>query len=276
MRTPRLAPAPRAGDPAHVHLRVAAVAAEVATVRHAVDRSAEAHGIGGAARNDIALAVSEACTDVVMHAYRDVATPGPLGVQAYRDHRGFVVVVRDEGRGMTPRTDSPGLGLGSSSAALRRASRSEPTILWAPWSRCSSTRRRRRTRTACCESDADAFRSHDRQLRRARMDPPAWPRLAGDRGLPAPRLPRRSSPGVPRWEFRSAGRGRAVDDHRARGLIRLPPRAVSFEDEGKAVPGDRRAERSARRRRARGGQRRDGRPPRALSRRVSRSPPTRR
>lgn len=93
-------------------MRGPAVAAEVATVRHAVLDSAKAHGIDRAPRDDIALAVSEACTNVVMHAYRGAAVPGPLAVEAYRDNGEFVVVVCDEGPGMSPRTDSPGLGLG--------------------------------------------------------------------------------------------------------------------------------------------------------------------
>jgi serine/threonine-protein kinase RsbW len=99
-------------DPARLRLRVPAVATQVATVRHAVIEIAAAHGIGGQPREDIALAVSEACANVVMHAYRDEATPGPLAVDAYRDDGEFFVVVCDEGIGMTPRADSPGLGLG--------------------------------------------------------------------------------------------------------------------------------------------------------------------
>ena len=47
-----------------------------------------------------------------MHAYRDIATPGALMVDAYRDDGEFVVVVSDEGAGLVPRTDSPGIGLG--------------------------------------------------------------------------------------------------------------------------------------------------------------------
>jgi anti-sigma regulatory factor (Ser/Thr protein kinase) len=104
--------APLASRTATVHLRVPAVAAEVATVRHAVVESARAPGIARAPQQDIALAVSEACTNVVMHAYPGAATPGALLVDAYRDDGEFVVVVSDEGAGMVPRTDSPGLGLG--------------------------------------------------------------------------------------------------------------------------------------------------------------------
>ena len=104
--------APLTSTPTRVHLRVPAVADQVATVRHAVLESAKAHGIGPASRDDIALAVSEACTNVVMHAYRGAAAPGPLAVDAYRDNDEFFVVVCDEGTGLRPRTDSPGLGLG--------------------------------------------------------------------------------------------------------------------------------------------------------------------
>jgi serine/threonine-protein kinase RsbW len=103
---------PLTGTPPRVHMRGPAVAAQVATARHAVLDSAKAHGIGRAPRNDIALAVSEACTNVVMHAYRGAAFPGPLAVDAHRDNGAFVVVVCDEGIGMSPRADSPGLGLG--------------------------------------------------------------------------------------------------------------------------------------------------------------------
>ena len=95
-----------------LRIRVPAVATEVATVRHAVMDAATAHGIGGSSREDIALAVSEACANVVMHAYRHEPTPGPLIVDAYREGGEFFVVVCDEGVGMAPRTDSPGLGLG--------------------------------------------------------------------------------------------------------------------------------------------------------------------
>jgi serine/threonine-protein kinase RsbW len=104
--------APRGGDPTPVHLRVPAVADGVATVRHAVLASAKAQGIGPARREDIALAVSEACSNVVTHAYCAAAAPGPLTVDAYRDDGEFFIVVCDEGTGLGPRTDSPGLGLG--------------------------------------------------------------------------------------------------------------------------------------------------------------------
>ena len=62
--------------------------------------------------SDIALAITEAATNVVLHAYRDHAQPGKVTIEAesFNDHVCFYV--RDEGSGLAPRVDSPGLGLG--------------------------------------------------------------------------------------------------------------------------------------------------------------------
>ena len=60
---------------------------------------------------DALICVSEAVTNAVQHAYRDAGEPGPVHVQA-SVHDDLCVIVRDEGSGMTPRTDSPGLGIG--------------------------------------------------------------------------------------------------------------------------------------------------------------------
>ena len=104
----------RSADSSEVGVRICVPAfpVEVAGIRAAVVALAVAHGVPPALRDDISLAVSEACANVVMHAYADTATPGPLSVDAYRESREFVVVVSDEGPGIAPRADSPGLGLG--------------------------------------------------------------------------------------------------------------------------------------------------------------------
>jgi len=94
--------------------RVPAVAHEVAGMRDAVLSFAGARGVTEAGLADIALAVSEACSNVVLHAYIDAAAPGSLTVAWGQRNGQFVVAVRDEGRGMLPRADSPGLGLGLS------------------------------------------------------------------------------------------------------------------------------------------------------------------
>ncbi len=61
---------------------------------------------------DIRLAVSEALSNAVIHAYRHTDEPGKLEVSAARTADGVEVIVRDCGSGMVPREDSPGLGLG--------------------------------------------------------------------------------------------------------------------------------------------------------------------
>ena len=49
-----------------------------------------------------------------MHAYVSAAAPGSLTVEASHLNGDLIVAVRDEGQGMLPRHDSPGLGLGLS------------------------------------------------------------------------------------------------------------------------------------------------------------------
>jgi len=89
-----------------------AVAASVAEARNAVTAFAEAAGATGDALAAVSLAVSEAVTNAVLHAYLDHDEPGPVQVRARREAQSVIVEVADQGRGMLPRTDSPGLGLG--------------------------------------------------------------------------------------------------------------------------------------------------------------------
>lgn len=91
-------------------MRVGAQPAHVGDLRKAVVAFAEE--IGFEDTSPIALAVSEAITNVVVHAYRDSAEVGDVRVVACDKADRLVVVVRDYGDGMVPRADSPGLGLG--------------------------------------------------------------------------------------------------------------------------------------------------------------------
>jgi len=59
----------------------------------------------------IRLAVSEAVSNVIVHGYRNGAN-GAFTVTIESTDAEVRVVVRDEGCGMSPRTDSPGAGLG--------------------------------------------------------------------------------------------------------------------------------------------------------------------
>jgi anti-sigma regulatory factor (Ser/Thr protein kinase) len=99
----------RATDVERLELRLQASPAAVPGVRRAVVDFAELHGVGHGP--DIALAVSEAITNAVLHAYRE-GDSGDVRVVACAEPDRLVVVVRDYGCGMSPHPDSPGLGLG--------------------------------------------------------------------------------------------------------------------------------------------------------------------
>jgi anti-sigma regulatory factor (Ser/Thr protein kinase) len=73
----------------------------------AADEGADADTVAA-----IALCVSEAVSNAVVHAYRDSEQPGPVELEARRPNGYLCVYVRDQGSGLTPRVDSPGLGLG--------------------------------------------------------------------------------------------------------------------------------------------------------------------
>jgi anti-sigma regulatory factor (Ser/Thr protein kinase) len=81
-------------------------------MRRAVDDYAASGGVGERRREDIALAVSEAVSNAVMHAYAGRDAPGEVRVDAWIADGLLHVTVGDEGAGMAPRLDSPGLGLG--------------------------------------------------------------------------------------------------------------------------------------------------------------------
>ncbi len=102
------------GPEAVFDARYPAQPAQVPAIRHAVAEIARAHGAAQATVVQIRLAVTEAATNAVLHAYRDTAgRPGDVRVlvRAGDDSR-LDIRVRDHGVGPLPRTDSPGLGLG--------------------------------------------------------------------------------------------------------------------------------------------------------------------
>jgi serine/threonine-protein kinase RsbW len=96
---------------ADMELTLPARAENIAIVRHAFGALGEAFDVDPQTLSDIRLAVTEACTNVVVHAYPD-GREGPLEVLASLYQEQLTVLVRDEGHGITPRPDSPGLGLG--------------------------------------------------------------------------------------------------------------------------------------------------------------------
>jgi anti-sigma regulatory factor (Ser/Thr protein kinase) len=86
---------------------------QVPVIRRAVTDIATGWGAGDETLLRIGLAVTEAATNVVVHAYRRPPHDADrIYVRVRRDGLGLVLAVRDTGVGMGPRTDSPGLGLG--------------------------------------------------------------------------------------------------------------------------------------------------------------------
>jgi anti-sigma regulatory factor (Ser/Thr protein kinase) len=91
-------------------------------VRHAMAGLAETLGMDEQGIADLKTVVTEACMNVVVHAYDD--EPGPIDVEAHKNGSGLRVVVRDYGAGIQPRAEPerPSLRLGLSLiAALSRS-----------------------------------------------------------------------------------------------------------------------------------------------------------
>lgn len=88
-------------------------AENVAVVRHAVAGLAERIGMDEAGIADLKTVVTEACMNVVVHAYPE-GSPGLLEIEAVPEHGGLTVAVRDFGAGISPRpgVDRPSLRIG--------------------------------------------------------------------------------------------------------------------------------------------------------------------
>jgi serine/threonine-protein kinase RsbW len=108
--TGALAPDRRVETEPDLELTLPARPENVAVARHAIGGFADVVQMPDQTLADVKLAVTEACTNVVVHAYPN--GDGPMGLRASVDEGILRVVVVDEGRGILPRADSPGLGLG--------------------------------------------------------------------------------------------------------------------------------------------------------------------
>ena len=100
-------------SPPEVVLNMPARAEGVGVVRQALAGMADALAFDPAVLSDMKMAVTEACTNVVVHAYDDDA--GQLEVQMLAGEDDLTIVVRDHGSGIQPkpaRTESPAMGLG--------------------------------------------------------------------------------------------------------------------------------------------------------------------
>lgn len=100
--------------PPVVRLALPARPEGVGVVRQALVGVADGLGIDGGVLSDAKMAVTEACTNAVVHAYEDGG--GHLDVEMYADELQLTVVVRDAGVGIQPRparaSSTAALGLG--------------------------------------------------------------------------------------------------------------------------------------------------------------------
>jgi anti-sigma regulatory factor (Ser/Thr protein kinase) len=93
------------------HVSYPAAPASVRQARADVIAQAAGAGVPQDLFPRIMLAVSEAVTNAVLHAYAG-HEPGEVHVSTANQSGAFEVVVLDDGQGLVPRPDSPGLGLG--------------------------------------------------------------------------------------------------------------------------------------------------------------------
>jgi serine/threonine-protein kinase RsbW len=82
----------------------------VGELRRAVGEVARQCGMPPSGVDAARLAASEAATNAVIHAYRE--RPGTLRLEVRLERDELRLVIADDGDGLAPRTDSPGLGLG--------------------------------------------------------------------------------------------------------------------------------------------------------------------
>jgi serine/threonine-protein kinase RsbW len=97
-------------SPADIRLTLPARPENVAVVRHVLGAFAEALDLPADMVSDMRLAATEACTNVVRHAYHD--GEGPIDVAVRPNGGRLDLIVSDHGEGMGPSPDVAGPGLG--------------------------------------------------------------------------------------------------------------------------------------------------------------------
>ena len=94
-----------------VKLTLPAQPENVSVIRHVLGAFAEALRLPDELVEDLRLAVTEACTNVVRHAYPPNETgPVEITIQPMEEH--VSVIVSDHGRGIGTSSDTTGPGLG--------------------------------------------------------------------------------------------------------------------------------------------------------------------
>jgi anti-sigma regulatory factor (Ser/Thr protein kinase) len=97
-----------------LHIALPAQAGSLPVARRAIGAHAEKLGIASGGVADLKTVVSEACANVVRHAYEGQDEPGTLEVDLNPEARELSMVVRDFGGGIRPwpSGDVPSLRLG--------------------------------------------------------------------------------------------------------------------------------------------------------------------
>ena len=99
-------------DPPQLRRTFAARPDSVGAVRTELVAFARQCGLAPKTVDAIALAASEAATNVVLHAYAEHERTGNIDIEAALAGGELWVIVTDAGSGLQPHRDSPGLGLG--------------------------------------------------------------------------------------------------------------------------------------------------------------------
>ena len=90
-----------------LQLRLAAEPQSVPVARQALTKYAKENGADAEA---VAVATTEAVTNAVLHAF--TGAQGQVLIEAWPSDQDLIVVVSDDGRGISPNPVSPGLGYG--------------------------------------------------------------------------------------------------------------------------------------------------------------------
>jgi anti-sigma regulatory factor (Ser/Thr protein kinase) len=94
----------------HIVANYAATPESIGLLRDQMAAMARECGLDEIGIADVRLAVSEAATNALIHGYR--SRPGTIRARAEVTDGELRIAICDDGPGMAPRFDSPGLGLG--------------------------------------------------------------------------------------------------------------------------------------------------------------------
>jgi sigma-B regulation protein RsbU (phosphoserine phosphatase) len=88
-------------------LSVRARVSSLARIRKWLDETLSGFGLPDSARSDLALVVTELCTNIIRHGYR--GKPGPIELGASQNHDSVIVTITDRAPVFAPRQrETPG------------------------------------------------------------------------------------------------------------------------------------------------------------------------